>query len=104
MSDRGMKKWNAYKALPEHDVAINGEYKKKEKVEKPLISQEEAEIINEILVSYNGEELIITYYRGGYLYTIADTLKKVDPYEKRIVTTNNGKVAFRELVKLKVKE
>ena len=55
MSDRGMKKWNAYKSLPEHDPAVRGTMNERYKVPRPVISNEEAEIINEILVNYHGE-------------------------------------------------
>lgn len=104
MSDRGMKKWNAYKSLPEHGDALNDEFESKKKIDKPLISSEEAEIINEILVMYHGEELIITYYRNGYLYEIKDILKKIDPYERRIITIKHGNILFKEIVKLKIND
>lgn len=104
MSDRGMKKWNAYKSLPEHDVALNDNSINKKKIEKPLISSEEADIINEILVNYHDELLIITYYRNGFLYEIEDKIKKIDPYERRLITHNNGRILFKELIKIKIKD
>lgn len=104
MSDRGMKKWNAYKSLPEHGDALDSTFKKKEKVDRPLISSEEADIINEILVYYHDEILIITYYRNGYLYEIEDNLKKIDPYERKIITSSHGTIYFKELIKLKIKD
>ena len=101
MSDRGMKKWNAYKSLPEHDVALNGQFNKREKVEKPLLSQEEAELINEILVNYQGEELILSYWRDGEIKEEIVTLKKIDPYNKKIITIEGDKYLFKEIVGLK---
>ena len=101
MSDRGMKKWNAYKSLPEHDVALNGEYHNREKKEKPLISNEEAEMINDILVNYQGEELVITYWRDGEIKEEIVTLKKIDPYNKKIITIEGDKYYFKEIVGLR---
>ena len=52
MSDRGMKKWAPYKSLPEQDPHLINTKKNKTKIDKPLISSEEAEVINEILSNY----------------------------------------------------
>lgn len=101
MNDRGMKKWNAYKALPEHDDTLVENSRNKTKVEKPLISQEEAEIINEILVNYQGEELIIKYYRNGYIKEDKITIKKIDAYNRKITTIDGKKYSFSEIVGLK---
>ena len=100
MSDRAMKKWNAYKSLPEHGDSLEGEFKERFKVEKPVISSEEAELINEILVNYHGEELHLTYYRKGELFEVNVTLKKIDPYNKKIVTMEGDKYLFSEIVGL----
>lgn len=101
MSDRGMKKWNAYKSLPEHGDSISGEFKERFKVEKPLISSEEAELINEILTNYHGEELHLTYYRKGEIFEVDITLKKIDPYNKKLITIEGDRYLFSEIVGLK---
>jgi len=103
MSDRGMKKWNAYKSLPEHDVSLLENARNKEKVEKPLISSEEAELINEILVNYQGEELTLTYYKDGYIYDVDIYIKKIDQYNRKIITTEGDKYLFNQIVGLKRK-
>ena len=59
MSDRGIKKWAPYKSLPEQDFTLKGHKEKEEKIEKPTISSEFAEEINNILVNYHGETLTI---------------------------------------------
>ena len=46
MSDRGMKKWAPYKALNEQAPALQQTRMSKIVIEKPLISNEEAEDIN----------------------------------------------------------
>lgn len=101
MSDRGMKKWNAYKSLPEHDPAIRGAMEERYKVPRPVISSEEAEIINDILVNYHGEEVIAEYYHNGEIYKYQGTLKKIDPYNRKIITSDNQKIPLHELVGLK---
>jgi len=102
MSDRGIKKWNAYKSLPEHDPAIRGTMDERYKVARPTISNEEAEIINEILVNYHGELLDIEYYRNSELYNVTDTIKKIDTYQRKITLTNGTRISLNELTGLKI--
>ena len=101
MSDRGMKKWNAYKSLPEHDPAIRGTMDERYKVPRPVISSEEAEMINDILVNYHGELLDIEYYRNNELYNVTDTIQKIDAYSRRITLTSGLKISLNELTGLK---
>ena len=51
MSERGMKKWAPYKSLNEQEDYLKKLHKKQEKVERPSISSDEADNINEILVN-----------------------------------------------------
>ena len=104
MSDRGIKKWNAYKSLPEHDPAIRGTMNEKYKVPRPVISSEEAEIINEILVNYHGELLDIEYYRNNELNNVTDTIKKIDTYSRKIQLNSGMRIALNEITGLKVKK
>ena len=94
MSDRGIKKWNAYKSLPEHDPAIRGTMSERYKVARPTISSEEAEIINEILVNYHGD---IEYYRNEELYNVTDTIKKIDTYSRRLTLSSGLRISLNEL-------
>ena len=97
-----MKKWNAYKSLPEHDPAIRGTMGERYKVPRPVISSEEAEIINEILVNYHGELLDFEYYRNNELYNVTDTIKKIDTYSRKLLLTGGLKISLNELTGLKI--
>lgn len=96
-----MKKWNAYRSLPEHDPVIAKTIKEQYKVEKPMISSEEAEIINEILMTYQGEELDIEYYRNGTIHTLNNIKVKIDPYNRTLILEDRSKIRFNEFVSLK---
>ena len=85
MSERGMKKWAPYKSLIEQEKYLKKASQKNEKIERPQISSDEAENINEILVNYHGEELEITYWRNEKINTISSILVKIDPENKKIV-------------------
>ena len=100
MSERGMKKWAPYKSLNEQDNYLNKLHKNNEKVEKPKISSDMAEEINEILVNYQGEELVITFYRNNTIQNITAIIKKIDVDNKKIVLPDRKTIYFNELVGL----
>ena len=100
MSERGMKKWAPYKSLNEQENYLNKLHKDNEKVEKPVISSDEAEEINEILVNYQGEELLITFYRNEKMQSITSIIKKIDVENKKIVLPDRKTILFTELIGL----
>ena len=100
MSERGMKKWAPYKSLNEQENYLNKLHKDNEKVEKPVISSDEAEEINEILVNYHGEELVITFYRNEKIQSITSIIKKIDVENKKIVLPDRKTILFTELIGL----
>lgn len=100
MSDRGMKKWAPYKSLIEHDPAINKMKKDNEKISKPRLSGDEAEEINEILQNYSGETLLITVFKNGELIKIETEIKKIDPYEHKLILPNRKSIYLKDVVGL----
>ena len=99
--DRGMKKWAPYKSLVEHGYVLNDLSKSREKVEKPKISSDVAEEINEILCNYDGNEVIVGYYRRGFIHEAYGIIKKVLPEERRIILEDNTSIKLSELISLK---
>ena len=104
MSGRGIKAWAPYKSLKEQWSTLDDVHEQEEKVEKPTISSEEAEEINELLVNYHGQEVIIEYYRNGKIVKEESTIRKIDSFEKKIYLTNRKVINFKELVSLANKE
>ena len=100
MSECGMKKWAPYKSLNEQEKYLNKLHQKQNKVERPKISSDEAENINEILVNYHGEELIITYWRNDKINTVSSILKKIDAENKKIVLPERKTIYFAELINI----
>ena len=101
MSDRGMKKWAAYKSLIEHEPAIKQTAKNKEVKVKPLISNEEAEEINELLTNYQKEEVVITYFRRGELLQKEGVIKRIDEIERKLIMEDKDKILLKEICKIK---
>ncbi len=100
MSERGMKKWAPYKSLVEQEKYLNKAHDDNQKIERPQMSSDEAESINEIMVNYQGEELIIAYWRNNKINTISSILKKIDPVNKKIILPERRTILFNELIKL----
>lgn len=100
MSERGMKKWAPYKSLNEQENYLNKLHKDNERVEKPKISSDAAEEINKILVNYQGEELLITFYRNNNIQSITSIIKKIDVDNKKIVLPDRKTIYFIELIGL----
>ena len=98
MSDRGIKKWAPYKSLIEQDPAILEMQRNRNKVDKPIISNEMAEEINEILTNYHGEMLNIKVYKNGEIIYIKTTLSKIDPYERKLVTPERKSIYLKDVV------
>ena len=98
MSERGMKKWAPYKSLIEQEKYLKKAHDRNDKPVRPQISSDEAEEINEILVNYHGEELLISYWRNEQINTVSAILKKIDPENKKIVLPDRKTILFSELI------
>ena len=101
MSERGMKKWAPYKSLIEQEKYLKKAHQDNEVIARPVISSNEAEEINEILVNYHGEELEVSYWRNDKINTISTILVKIDPVNKKIVLPERKTIHFNELISLK---
>ena len=99
--DRGMKKWAPYKSLIEQEKYLKKAHQDNEVIARPVISSDEAEEINEILVNYYGEELEVSYWRNDKINTISTILVKIDPVNKKIVLPERKTIHFNELISLK---
>lgn len=72
---------------------------KKEEIEKPLVSEDKAEEINEMLSSYAGEEVCLYFYARGKVRQSRGAIDRIDPIYK-IVEMNDIRIGFSEIVGL----
>ena len=100
MSERGMKKWAPYKSLIEQEKYLKKTSEKNQKEERPILSSDAAELINEILVNYHDEELLITYWRDEKSHTVSTVLKKIDATDKKIVLPDRKTIYFHEIINI----
>lgn len=96
-----MKKWAPYKSLNEQEKYLNKVLKENSKEAKPKISSDEAEIINEILVNYRGQELSVSYWRNDKINIISTVLMKIDPIDKKIILSEKRTILFSEIITIK---
>lgn len=99
MSDRGMAKWMPYKSLVDQSSSLAKMRYKKNKVEKPSISNDAAEEMDEILRNYDGESVRAKYWEDGYIYVIEGSISKIDVFE-RVLTFAEKKVPLKNLIGL----
>ena len=67
-SNRGMKKWMPFAALPEQQTYMKQMLNDMEKVEKPELSEYQKEEINNVLVGLcQGNIITISYYDNGFI-------------------------------------
>ncbi len=77
---RGMKKWLPFKSLDGQDEVIENMYRERNKVEKPILSPEEEEEINDCLVSLKrGDRVSLSYYEDGEIITCEAVFRSVQP-------------------------
>ena len=101
MSDRGMKKWAPYKSLQDQWEVLDKIHQNEELIEKPKISNEVAEEINEKLVNYDGQELEFYYYKNGRILKEKSTILRIDAFERKIILTNKKMIYLKDLVGLR---
>lgn len=98
MSDRGMKKWAPCKTLEDQWTVLDRLHASEEKVEKPKISNEAAEEINDKLVNYQGQEYEFFYYKNGRILKEKSTIKKIDAFNRKLILDNKVIISLKDLI------
>ena len=98
MSDRGMKKWAPYSSLIEQATCLEEMKYQRNKIAKPILTEDQMEKINFALQSYKkGQYINIKFYNDGYLYIINTTIKRID-LENRKLILENGKLDLSNII------
>lgn len=101
---RGMIKWSPFAAMPEQFVGIREIIKEKNKVIRPILTAEEKELIENMLLCslVSEEEIMITYYEDGYLLSGYMTVVDIDPSNSAVICTdafyNTMKLQFSNII------
>ncbi|QUW39902.1 YolD-like family protein [Bacillus cereus] len=99
---RGMVKFTPFAAMPEQFAGIREIIKEKNKVTRPILTDDEKELIENMLLCslLSEEEILITYYEDGYLLSSYMTVVDVDPSNSAVICTD----AFYNKIVLKFKD
>lgn len=101
LRDRGMVKWAPYKSLPEQEDYLEKMEEEKNKVDKPLLSDDELIELDTKLSTYNrGSPISIEYYDYGFIKTVDDYLDYIDTINKRIVLKNRMSIPVSNVLSL----
>lgn len=104
---KGMIKWSPFAAMPEQFVGIREIIKEKNKVTRPILTAEEKELIENMLLCslVSEEEIMITYYEDGYLLSGYMTVVDIDPSNSAVICTdafyNTMKLQFSNIIDVK---
>ena len=98
--DRGMMKWAPYKSLDSQaDFLMKMAYDKGKKP-KPQLMEDEARRINDLLCSYHGQNIEVSYYDDGYIHKLKGTISKISKAFMFLVV-GETRIDFRSLVDLR---
>ncbi|OPA02030.1 3-oxoacyl-ACP synthase [Bacillus cereus] len=102
-----MVKWTPFAAMPEQFAGIREIIKEKNKVTRPILTDDEKELIENILLCslLSEEEILITYYEDGYLLSSYMTVVDIDPSNSAVICTdafyNKIKLQFSNIIGVK---
>lgn len=98
--DRGMKKWAPYKSLDSQaDFLMKMAYEKGKKP-KPQLMEDAMHRIDEILASYHGQNIEVSYYDDGYIHKLMGTISEISKTFMFLVI-GGTRIDFRSLVGLR---
>lgn len=94
---RGIKKWQPFKSLPIQYEMLEQYVEDQNKIEMPLLSQEQLEEINGIInekIATNSY-CVIDHWDNGYIKNISGFIKKIDTINEIIILTNKTGKAIK---------
>ncbi len=102
MSDRGMKKWAPYSSLIEQATCLEEMKYQRNKIPKPILTEDQKEKINYVLQSYQKGQIVkIKFFNDGYLYFISSTIRRID-LENRKLILEQGKLDFANIIDIEI--
>ena len=104
MSDRGMKKWAPFSSLIEQATCLEEMKYQRNKISKPILTEDQIEKINYILQSYQKGKIVkIKFFHDGYLYIINTSIRKID-LDNKVLVLENGKLSFSNIIDIETSE
>ncbi|OPD54708.1 3-oxoacyl-ACP synthase [Bacillus anthracis] len=97
-----MVKWQPFASMPEQFVCIKDMIQEQTKIPRPILTQDaKGRIENKLLISYLGEEeILLTYYKNGYLYKNYITVADINPLNRTITCSPPMLLIIKECLSL----
>lgn len=93
-----MKKWAPFSSLIEQATCLEEMRYERNKIEKPVLTQDQKEKINYVLQSYEKDQRVtIKFFNNGYLYTITSTIKRFDIDNQQLIL-ESGKLKLSKII------
>lgn len=103
---RGMVKWAPFATIPEQHERLKEYMQDQKKIEKPELSDDQLNILNDTLIfkMYNEPNIEVSYFEDGYIQTTEGYIHKVDTYQQMLhLYEGNGlsKIYLKDIVEIK---
>ena len=103
---RKMVKWQAFKTMPEQYERLEQYIQDQNKVEKPILSDDQLKELNQKLAfkMFNDPEIVVRYFKDGYIHKKSGYIHKVDALEQKLYMyeeTILRKVNLKDIVEIK---
>lgn len=100
-NDRGIMKWAPFSSLVGQKNMIETLVLEKQKVQKPILSLEQQQEIEEKLTEAFYEQIPITFkiYKNGRIETIVSSIVQMDTTYKKITLENHQVLLFEQILK-----
>ncbi|MDN3365492.1 YolD-like family protein [Priestia megaterium] len=107
-NDRGMQKWRPFASIPEQHIGLTKVLEGLNKVEKPILSEDQQEQINEIIMHSCGTKVkvLLTYFKRGELITETCIIDSINIHTKNLfyideVFEIKNKIRLNDIVDVK---
>ena len=102
MNDRGMIKWQPFESLISSNEVVNSILKKKNEVNKPSLSIDQLEKLNELILEsyYNQAKITICYFKCNQIYKITGIITEINPSIKIITLNNQIKLHISQILQI----
>lgn len=101
--DRGIIKWQPFQSLASANEIMQSLVLEKSKIAKPCLSEEEITEIEDKIIEayYNKENIIISYFKNGFIQVIKTKVIQIDHVYKLVYLNNYQKLFFKQIVDVK---
>lgn len=100
MSNRNVIKWQPFAAVISGTSMINDVLKEKNKIQMPLLSEDQKQELQEKMVTFfqTQEVTTIKFYRDGKLYLLKGKITSIDPYHQKIIVNAQHSLFFSQII------